>query len=403
MIPFVLMSCALPSSVVMLSGQVLTAQDSEAGAPDVRVIIRNAASELHGEVTTDEDGMFEIEIPGSNAYHMVLQGEDSLPTAFSGIVGQSDVAIPADELFVRSDAEILSLRDEFSACPTASDEGAIIEGVVRFKLQNTDDQSFLVAPLTAVTAFNQEGVEYTACYLDDDGVSVEEQDDVGNTGRFAVFGIPEGPTTVRFQQNIGGMIVENFWLRICAREWGCSLLPSLCGSRWMSAAFANFDEPFAWLIRGLIEYGWKDITKGQPMPSTEGAGGFDLSFVPESQGRSGILLRMPAMVGGQRCHEDDSYGFEVRLTRVQGQPGIAARCAECNFLQEFAFDPNNPVWMAGYLHQALTQYVPEYVRWRLDGGELSWAQRQGVPRSRVKPVLRACRDGSATTEPEPDL
>ena len=147
----------------------------------------------------------------------------------------------------------------------------------------------------------------------------------------------------------------------------------------MSTAFANFDEPFAWLIRGLIEYGWKDITKGQPMPSTEGAGEFDLSFVPESQGRSGILLRMPAMVGGQRCHEDDSYGFEVRLTRVQGQPGIAARCAECNFLQEFAFDPNNPVWMAGYLHQALTQYVPAYVRWRLDGGELSWAQRQGVP------------------------
>ena len=147
----------------------------------------------------------------------------------------------------------------------------------------------------------------------------------------------------------------------------------------MSTAFSNFDEPFAWLIRGLIEYGWTDITKGQPLPAQEGPAGFDLSFVPESQGRSGVLLRMPAVVGGTRCHEDDSYGFEVRLTRVQGQPGIAARCAECNFLQEFAFDPNNPVWMAGYLHQSLTEYVPEYVRWRLDGGELSWAQRQGVP------------------------
>jgi hypothetical protein len=37
------------------------------------------------------------------------------------------------------------------------------------------------------------------------------------------------------------------------------------------------------------------------------------------------------------------------------------------------------MWMAGYIHQSLSEYVPEYVRWRLGGGELSWAQRQGVP------------------------
>ena len=210
MIAFLWMSCALPTTVVVLSGQVLTAQDSETVAPDVTVSIRNAESKLHGEVSTDENGMFEIEIPGSNAYHMVLEGEDSLPTAFAGIVGQSDVAIPKDELFVRSAAEVSALRDTFAACPTASDAGAIVEGIVRFKLQNTEDQSFLVAPLTAISAFNQDGIEYTACYLDDDGVSVEEGENVGTTGRFAVFGVSEGPTTVRFQQNIGGMIVENY-------------------------------------------------------------------------------------------------------------------------------------------------------------------------------------------------
>ena len=210
MIVFLWMSCALPSTVVTLSGQVLAAQDSEVEAPDVKVSIRNAESKLHGEVTTDEDGMFEIEIPGSNVYHMVLEGEESLPTAFSGIVGQSDVDIPKEELFLRSEAEVLALRDAFSACPTANDAGAIVEGIVRFKLQNTDDESFLVAPLTAIVAFTQDGIEYTACYLDEDGVSVEEAENVGTTGRFAVFGLPAGPTTVRFQQNIGGMIVENY-------------------------------------------------------------------------------------------------------------------------------------------------------------------------------------------------
>ena len=144
-------------------------------------------------------------------------------------------------------------------------------------------------------------------------------------------------------------------------------------------AFAEFDEAMAWLIRGLIEYGWVDITKGQTTPASSDAGGFDLSFIPDSQGRSGILLRMAAMAGSQRSHEDDNYCFEVKLTRVQNQSGVAVRCPECNYLQEFVFDANNPLWLAGYIHQALTEYVPEFVRWRLGGGELTWAQRQGVP------------------------
>ena len=144
-------------------------------------------------------------------------------------------------------------------------------------------------------------------------------------------------------------------------------------------AFAEFDEAMAWLIRGLIEYGWTDITKGQPIPTAPGPGGFDLSFVPDSQGRSGILLRMAALAGHQRNHEDDNYCFEVKLTRVQHTVGVAVRCPECNYLQEFVFDATNPLWMSGYIHQALTEYIPEFVRWRIGGGELTWAQRQGVP------------------------
>jgi len=147
----------------------------------------------------------------------------------------------------------------------------------------------------------------------------------------------------------------------------------------MTVAFADFDEALAWLIRGLIEYGWTDITRSQMVTATAGPGGFNLSFVPESQGRSGVVLRMAAISGAQRCHEDDTYAFEIKLTQVQGHQGVAVRCAECNYLQEFVFDPDNPMWMAGYIHQSLVDYVPEYVRWRLGGGELTWAQRQGVP------------------------
>ena len=146
----------------------------------------------------------------------------------------------------------------------------------------------------------------------------------------------------------------------------------------MTIAFAHFDEPLAWLIRGLITYGWADVTTNRVTPA-QVVGGFDLSLIPDSQGKSGLILRVPAAADGRRCHEDDTYAFEVLLIHMGDARGFAVRCEACNYLAEFAFDPENPEWTAGYIHQGLTEYVAEFVRWRLGGGELTWAQRQGVP------------------------
>ena len=146
----------------------------------------------------------------------------------------------------------------------------------------------------------------------------------------------------------------------------------------MTTAFAHFDEPLAWLVRGLIEYGLTDVTTNAPIPPGS-LGGFDLSFIPASQGQSGLVLRLPAAAGGQVCSEDDYYSFDIKLIHIDDAQGFAVRCADCNYLQEFTFDPSNPLWAAGYIHQSLSEYVPEFVRWRLGGGELTWAQRQGVP------------------------
>jgi hypothetical protein len=146
----------------------------------------------------------------------------------------------------------------------------------------------------------------------------------------------------------------------------------------MSAAFAQFDEPLAWLIRGLAEYGFEDLSSGSS--ATPGIlGGFDLRFAAQSQARSGLMLHVPAVADGTRCEQDDSYAFEIYLTDQPTGQGFTVRCAECNFLSDFAFDPANPLWTAGYVHQSISEYVPEFVRWRLSGGELTWAQRQGIP------------------------
>ena len=153
----------------------------------------------------------------------------------------------------------------------------------------------------------------------------------------------------------------------------------------MTIAFAHFDEPLAWLIRGLITYGWADVTTNRVTPA-QVVGGFDLSLIPDSQGKSGLILRVPAAADGRRCHEDDTYAFEVLLIHMGDARGFAVRCEACNYLAEFAFDPENPEWAAGYIHQGLTEYVAEFVRWRLGGGELVGAT-SGRPSGRRRAML----------------
>jgi hypothetical protein len=207
---FLWLACVQPPTEAILSGQIMTGQDSGVGAADILVSIRNAETKPHGEVTTDTNGLFEISVPSSNVYHMILSGNDIAPTSFSGIIGDADLAIPVDELFVRTDADVEGLRAAFENCPTASDDGGVVEGIVQFRLLDNDDNSFLAASDAMVEVFNANGTQFDACYLDDDGFSAEEADNVGTTGRFAVFGVPEGPTTVLFKQDIGGLTIENY-------------------------------------------------------------------------------------------------------------------------------------------------------------------------------------------------
>jgi len=144
-------------------------------------------------------------------------------------------------------------------------------------------------------------------------------------------------------------------------------------------AFGRFDEPHAWLIRGLVEYGWTDLSSSGGRIPPGRFGGMELVRFRDSNGRDGIHLLINASAGNQVVVEDGVYDFTARCTHRDGQWMVAVRSVEANFLQEFPYDPQNPSWVAGYVHQALMAYVPQFVQWRLGGGELSWAQRKGLP------------------------
>ena len=57
----------------------------------------------------------------------------------------------------------------------------------------------------------------------------------------------------------------------------------------MAIAFASFDEPHAWLIRGLVEYGWTDLGRGGPVPPGS-FGALSLVRLTGNDGCDGFLL-----------------------------------------------------------------------------------------------------------------
>ena len=97
-----------------------------------------------------------------------------------------------------------------------------------------------------------------------------------------------------------------------------------------------------------------------------------------SQGRSGIRLIVLPVADGQRADETN-YEFEVKVTGSLPNIKVIVRSPDCNFLEEFPFEPQNPIYAAGYVHQAIVKHVEEFARWRLSGQDLSWAQRAGLP------------------------
>lgn len=157
----------------------------------------------------------------------------------------------------------------------------------------------------------------------------------------------------------------------------------------MAVAFARFDEPHAWLIRGLVEYGWPDLSPvGGRIPPGR-TGGLELMRFRDSRGKDGVHLLLVAAAGGQVVADDGIYDFAIRCYRRDGRWMVGLRCVEANFLQEFPYDADNPTWAAGYVHQAITGYVPQFAQWRLQGGELSWAQRKGLPELEGEPCSEA--------------
>ena len=91
MIWWLTLACLPNPEAVRLSGQVLSSQYSESGAPGVRVESLDPMLSPFAEATSDDNGEFGVEVQASGVYHLHLSGEGIVTTAFAGIVGQQDI------------------------------------------------------------------------------------------------------------------------------------------------------------------------------------------------------------------------------------------------------------------------------------------------------------------------
>ena len=134
------------------------------------------------------------------------------------------------------------------------------------------------------------------------------------------------------------------------------------------AAIAQFDEPYARLLRGFVELGVPDGTR-----SRSAAG--DLSVEQLLRQSGGILLRFPAAASSM----DDGWVYTVKVIPGKGQR-VAVRCAETLF--RYVFDGANVAsgeTLAGTILATVREQNRIFGEWVDQGGEVSRVERAEHP------------------------
>ena len=136
-------------------------------------------------------------------------------------------------------------------------------------------------------------------------------------------------------------------------------------------AFLDMADPYSWLLRGLCEYQWSDITTTpQAYPQQTGRG-FDASPLLNPMSRFGLrLVTLAIDYNNQWYREDGSYQFEVRLVN---DPRLSycllLRSDEMAYSKLIPWNTAQPMHSVGHVHESVVEATREFVerRKRRDG------------------------------------
>ncbi|MES2640958.1 MAG: hypothetical protein V4850_15820 [Myxococcota bacterium] len=142
-----------------------------------------------------------------------------------------------------------------------------------------------------------------------------------------------------------------------------------------AAAIAESNDLYAWLIRGFVESGLPDHTRGGREWTATGA--LNLENFIQEQGAGGIGLEFRGQAVADPSPEDE-YTYQVSVVRGPEGTQIVVRCAETLF--HHAFEVSEPIEaLAGHILGQLRAHNDAFTAWRAKGGETTYAQRVGIP------------------------
>ncbi len=198
---FTLVACD-PVTSVTLSGTVYDApyaQGSTVSGLDVGA--RCVDLEPCAQTQTAADGSFSVTVPPAQELFLEFSGDEHETTLFAGEVYLEDLQAWDGAFWVEDSQDRQDLVDTFGDCASADgatgDDGGIVEGEARLFTTDASYADLELVTNAGITAYDESGLSFDACYLDDDGQPADEGTTVtGASGRFAFFGLPAGQITL---------------------------------------------------------------------------------------------------------------------------------------------------------------------------------------------------------------
>ncbi|MEL6347603.1 MAG: carboxypeptidase-like regulatory domain-containing protein [Myxococcota bacterium] len=240
MLGWILMAGCLPETPpTLISGRVVSSRVGGSPIAGATVVVRDQFGGVHAEATTDNVGLFEADMPREQVIYVEVSSTQHVPTTFTAVAGTESLRVEDGQLWLRSVSQREDLFNEFASCDAileieqgdtavtkVPDEeeimnGAVIEGEVRLFVAAGQDPDTLPAVTTArLQAVTGNGTIYPACYLDDLGSSDRTLERTGDTGRFAIFGVPNGVMTVESRYDYGAPTEQLDFVDVYVAEGG---------------------------------------------------------------------------------------------------------------------------------------------------------------------------------------
>ena len=128
-------------------------------------------------------------------------------------------------------------------------------------------------------------------------------------------------------------------------------------------AFAQQSDPYTWMLRGLMDMGWEDISLSpESYPQIKGRG-IDYSGLINPMSRFGLRLVTLALDENNEWYRSaGSYEFEARLVNdPRLSYSILLRSDEMAFSQLFQWNANHPMYVIEDLHKAIVEATIQFI------------------------------------------